>query len=710
MSAQRLERGDPTVLGSSRVDGGVNFAVYSERSTALELCLFDATDREIVRLPFSDRTDGVWHGFLPEAVAGLRYGFRAHGTFDPDHGLFFDPARVMIDPYTKQLSGAYIQHPAHFVQHHGVPSADNAAYVPKSVVTEPVVSRSHVNSSPRHNAPLFYEAHVRGLTRLCEQIPESLRGTYAGLAHPFLIAHLKRLGVSVVELMPVQYHIDEPHLTALGLSNYWGYNPLAFMATHNAYAFSTSEGMAELAAAVRTFHDAGIEVVLDVVFNHSAEGGAQGPILSMRGLDNLTYYRFDPQPGAGAFIDVTGCGNTLNFEHPVVAQLVLDSLRYWVQALDVDGFRFDLAVTLGRQGDHFSARHGLIEQISTDPLLSGRRLIAEPWDVGPNGYQLGAFAAPWREWNDRFRDTVRAYWRGDHGAQADLGRRLHGSNELFEHDGRTPAGGINFVTAHDGFVLEDLVSYNDKHNLANGEDNRDGHAHNLSDNMGFEGESTDPVLRAKRDRRKRAMLATLFLSQGTPMLLGGDEFGNSQQGNNNAYCQDGPLGWLQWNPEHELVAYIARLSELRASSNPIWRLKFVHHPWSAEDRRAEDSRAEEMSSPGDGHSTSAAPGASIAWRRADGGEMVEGDWHASDCPFALLRADSTLLEMCCFNRSPAAVAFQLPLPERQWEGRLDSSAADGVPELNLNDGRVVVEPHSVVVLHSRIEAATSRIE
>jgi isoamylase len=701
MGARRLQQGDSSALGSSCVDGGVNFAVYSERASALELCLFDQTDRESARLPLPARTGDVWHGFLPDAGPGLRYGFRAYGAFDPDNGLFFDPARVMIDPYAKRLSGAYIQHPAHFVQAAGIPSLDNAAYVPKSVVTEPVVGSNRVNPSVRHSMPLIYEAHVRGLTRLCESIPEAVRGTYAGLAHPFLITHLKRLGVSVVELMPVQYHIDEPHLTALGLTNYWGYNPLAFMATHNAYASCASGAVAELAAAVRAFHDAGIEVVLDVVFNHSAEGGAQGPILSMRGLDNLTYYRFDPQPGTGGFIDVTGCGNTLNFAHPVVSRLVLDSLRYWVQVLDVDGFRFDLAVALGRHGDHFSARNGLLEQISNDPVLSGRRLIAEPWDVGPNGYQLGAFAAPWREWNDRFRDTVRAYWRGDPGAQADLGRRLHGSNELFEHDGRTPAGGINFVTAHDGFVLEDLVSYHDKHNLANGEDNRDGHAHNLSDNMGHEGASTDPVLRAKRDRRKRAMLATLFLAQGTPMLLGGDEFGNSQQGNNNAYCQDGPLGWLQWNTEHALVAYIARLSELRASSNPIWRLKFVHKPW----------RSEEMPSPDGGHSTGALPDASIAWRRADGSEMVEADWHAPDCPFSLLRADNTVLEMCCFNRSSETVAFQLPLPERRWEGRLDSSTADGVPELNLDNGCVLVGPQAVVVVHSRIEAAlTSRTE
>lgn len=693
MSARRLERGDPSALGSSCVDGGVNFAVYSERAAGLELCLFDPADREIMRVPLPDRTDDVWHGYLPEAGAGLRYGFRAHGAFEPDNGLFFDPSRVLIDPYAKRLCGAYIQHPAHFAQRSNLSSTDNAAYVPKSVVTEPVAALNSVNSLVRHSTPLIYEAHVRGLTRLCDLIPGPLRGTYAGLAHPYLIAHLKRLGVSVIELMPVQYHIDEPHLTALGLSNYWGYNPLAFMAPHNAYAQNASGVIQELATAVRVFHDAGIEVVLDVVFNHSAESGADGPILSMRGLDNLTYYRFDPERGTGGFIDVTGCGNTLNFTHPNVARLVLDSLRYWVQALDVDGFRFDLAVSLGRQGDQFSAKGGLLEQISTDPVLSGRRLIAEPWDVGPNGYQLGAFAAPWREWNDRFRDTVRAYWRGDHGAQADLGRRLHGSNELFEHDGRTPAGGINFVTAHDGFVLEDLVSYADKHNLANGENNRDGHVHNLSDNMGHEGESADPALRAARDRRKRAMLATLFLAQGTPMLLGGDEFGNSQQGNNNAYCQDGPLGWLKWNHEHELVAYVARLSELRGLSSPVWRLKFVHQQWLAEETPSADAV----------DPRSSVPDAAIAWLRADGSNMVEADWHSKDCPFALLRADNSVLEICCFNRSQEAVSFQLPLPNRCWEGQLDSSMADGVPELNLDEGRVVVEPYSVVVLHSGFE-------
>jgi len=693
MTSRRLEQGDASTLGSSCIDGGVNFAVYSERAAAIDLCLFDPSDREVMRLPLPERTGDVWHGFLPEAQAGLRYGFRAHGDFEPSSGLFFDPARVLVDPYARLLSGAYIPHPAHFVGEPGRTSVDNALYVPKSVVTNPVTQPRNVSSSVRTNSPLIYEAHVRGLTRLCEAIPEPLRGTYAGLAHPYLIAHLKRLGVSVIELMPVQYHIDEPHLTALGLTNYWGYNPLAFMAPHNAYAHCAREAMQELAGAVRAFHDAGIEVVLDVVFNHSAEGGAQGPILSMRGLDNLTYYRFDTQSASGSFVDVTGCGNTLNFTHPAVERLVLESLRYWVQALDVDGFRFDLAVTLGRQGDYFSAKDGLLEKIATDPDLAGRRLIAEPWDIGPNGYQLGAFAAPWREWNDRFRDTVRAYWRGDPGAQADFGRRLHGSNELFEHDGRTPAGGINFVTAHDGFVLQDLVAYNLKHNRANGENNRDGHAHNLSDNMGHEGETSDPVLQAARERRKRAMLTTLFLAQGTPMLLGGDEFGNSQQGNNNAYCQDGPLGWLQWNSEHELIGFIARLSELRAMSNPIWRLKFVHQAW----------RGEDVPVPGTNNPANTVTDAAVAWLRADGKDLLEGDWHLPDCPFALLRADSTLLEMCCFNRSSEPVSFQLPLPGRQWQYQLDSSMVDGVPELNSIEGQVLVAPQSVTVLISRIE-------
>ena len=689
MRSRRLECGDPSRLGSACVAGGVNFAVYSERASSVELSLFDQADREILRVPLPGHTGHVWHGFLPESAAGLRYGFRAHGVFDPPNGLFFNPARVLVDPYARALSGSYVPHPSH----HGAAALDNALYVPKSLVT---ADGAGLHTLPgRHGrsagsvAPLIYEAHVRGLTQLCPNLPLPLRGTYAGLTHPRVLAHLKRLGVGVIELLPVQYHIDEPHLAPLGLTNYWGYNPLALMALHPGYASQPLQAQAELAAAVRAFHDAGIEVVLDVVFNHTAESGVDGPVLSMRGLDNHVYYRFEH----GQFVNVTGCGNTLNVAHPVVERLVIDSLHHLAQTLDVDGFRFDLAVTLGRNGDRFSAQDGLLAKITADPVLSRLRLIAEPWDIGPDGYQLGAFAAPWREWNDRFRDTVRSYWRGDPGAQADLGRRLHGSSERFEHDGRTPAASVNFVSAHDGFVLEDLVSFAHKHNAANGEQNRDGHSHNLSDNMGHEGRTADPLLRQARERRKRAMLATLFLAQGTPMLLGGDEFGNSQQGNNNAYCQDNPLGWVHWDAGHALVDYIGRLSALRQSAESIWQDNFVHAAWTADSTDTVDADADAET-----------PAASIAWLRADGVPMCDADWHAQDCPFILVRATGSRTELCCFNRSPESVTFVLPEAPQHWRVRLDSARPDGISVQRNAAGKVLVAPQSVVVLDSGNEA------
>lgn len=677
----QLHRGDPSLSGSHCLDGGVNFTVYSETAEAMDLCLFDPEGRQTAQLPFRDRTDHIWHGFLPGASAGLSYGFRAHGPFAPERGLFFDPARLLIDPWARQLRGSYSQHSGHFPGN----QMDTAAWTPRSVVT----SDSSADARHRHAltqrepAPLIYEAHVRGLTAQHPDVPQSIRGTYAALGHPAIIKHLQQLGVGALELLPVQFHIDEPHLVARGLSNYWGYSPIGCMALHSSYAANPGDATGELASSVARLHEAGIEVILDVVLNHTAEGGIDGPIVSLRGIDPATWYLHRSSPGELA--DFTGCGNTLNVTHPVVQRWIIAGLRHWAISLGVDGFRFDLALTLGRQGEGFDAGSGLLAAISSDPLLGSLRLIAEPWDVGPHGYRLGAFGTPWREWNDRFRDGVRAYWKGEPGAQAELGRRLHGSSDLFEGSGRTPSASINFITAHDGFCLNDLVSYAHKHNEANGEDNRDGHTHNLSDDCGQEGPVDDMLIIERRGRRVRALLTTLFVAEGTPMLLAGDELGHTQGGNNNAYCQDNATTWLDWSAPQQLTEFVSSLAALRSTRSPVWTNTFVHADYC----------------------TGAPVIPSLAWLRADGATMTESDWHAQDCAFVLLRADDQRIELCCFNRSETAIDFRLPdhLASRSWTVRLDSAAVSGIRADRTIGQPFIVEPQSVLILDCAAQGA-----
>jgi glycogen operon protein len=543
-----IETGKSQQPGSHWDGKGVNFALYSSSAEAVELCLFDERFQEIQRLLLPDCTDGIWHGYLPGCSPGQRYGYRVQGAWAPAEGLRHNPAKLLIDPYARLLDGGFSWSPAVFdfdPDSSGDPwlinPLDSAAFVPKSVVSGPVAQA--LSPSPRiaWSEVVILEANVRGFTMKHPGVPEADRGRFLGLSNGEILDYLKALGITSVELMPVHAFIDENFLVKRGLKNYWGYNTINFFTPESRYAGRNAVG--EFREMVNAIHDAGMEVILDVVYNHTGEGDGRGPSLSFRGIDNLAYYRTEPgQPAE--YINDTGCGNTLNVDHPRVQELVLDSLRYWRRDMGVDGFRFDLAPVLGRTPGGFDGCHPLLEKIRFDPQLEGSRMIAEPWDPGPGGYQLGHFSQRFAEWNDRFRDTVRRFWRGDTGQLSKLAKRLHGSADLFEPSGRGAAASINFITSHDGYTLADLVSYEQRHNQSNGEDNRDGHTHNYSSNHGAEGDTDDDSIIRLRRRQRINLLATLLLSQGTPMLLAGDEFGNTQQGNNNAYAQDNETGWL----------------------------------------------------------------------------------------------------------------------------------------------------------------------
>jgi len=546
-----MQAGSPEQLGAHWDGRGVNFALYSSAAEAVELCLFDASGQQQRCFMLPGCQDGVWHGYLPDCEPGQRYGYRAHGPWAPAKGLRFNPSKLLIDPYARALEGTFRWSGAVYDFDNTTTGSrlqpnrsDSAAYIPRSVVTagpaEFAATRPHIPWAET----VIYEANVRGFTMRHPDIPEPERGKFRGLCNAKILAYLKALGITSLELMPVHTMIDEGFLVGRGLTNFWGYNSVNFFTADLRYA--SRDACLEFREMVNSIHEAGIEVILDVVYNHTGEGGGRGPTLSFRGIDNLAYYRTEPE-NPGRYIDDTGCGNTLNADHPRVQALVMDSLVYWHRDMGVDGFRFDLAPVLGRTSLGFDPAHALLRQINDDPRLSGARLIAEPWDAGPGGYQLGRFPSRWAEWNDKYRDSVRRFWRGDADRLSDLARRLHGSSDIFEASGRAPQASINFITSHDGFTLRDLVSYEQRHNEANGEDNRDGHAHNYSSNHGVEGETKDAEINRFRRRQRLNMLATLLLSKGTPMLLAGDELGNSQSGNNNAYAQDNATGWLDWS-------------------------------------------------------------------------------------------------------------------------------------------------------------------
>jgi glycogen operon protein len=669
--------GRPYPLGATFDGAGTNFALFSEVAECVELCLFDDDGHE-TRLTLPESTGYVWHGYLPTVTPGQRYGYRVHGPWDPAAGQRCNPAKLLIDPYAKAIAGGVRWDPACYPYRPGEPDVrddrDSAPFVPRSVVVNPFFdwSADRNPARPLHES-MIYEVHVRGFTRTHPGVPEGLQGTYAGLAHPAAIDHLLGLGVNAVELMPVHQFVHDQHLVDRGLRNYWGYNSLGFFAPHNEYASTGELGdqVGEFKAMVRALHQAGIEVILDVVYNHTAEGNHLGPMLAFKGIDNQAYYRLigdDPR----YYMDYTGTGNSLNVRHPHVLQLIMDSLRYWVLEMHVDGFRFDLASTLARElhdVDRLSAFFDLIHQ---DPVISQVKLIAEPWDVGEGGYQVGNFPVLWSEWNGRYRDSVRDFWRGEPGAMADFAYRLTGSSDLYEDTGRRPYASINFVTAHDGFTLADLVSYNEKHNEANGEDNRDGESHNRSWNCGVEGPTEDPAVLELRRRQRRNLLATMLLSQGVPMLLAGDELGRTQLGNNNAYCQDGPLSWLDWeHPDEGFLDFASRLIALRRDHPVFRRRRFF---------QGQPIHGLEL--------------ADIEWFTTDGVEMAEEDWgqgHLRDLAMLLdgeaipsrddrgepIRDDAFYL---VFNARDDAISATLPPRGKSWTLVMDTAADDPFPD------------------------------
>jgi isoamylase len=568
--------GNPYPLGATYDGYGTNFSVFSEVAEKVELCLFDDRGRE-TRIELPEATGYVWHGYHPRVEPGQRYGFRVYGPYDPKRGLRCNPRKLLLDPYAKAVVGELVWNEAIFGYRFGDPDGpanrrNSAPYVPRSVVTTPFFDWGN-DRPPRTSwsSTVIYEAHVKGLTMTHHAVPDQLRGTYSGLAHPAVISHLHELGVTAIELLPVHHFISEHHLVERGLTDYWGYNSIAYLAPHDAYASAPGlRAVAEFKQMVKTLHAAGIEVILDVVYNHTAEGNHLGPTLSLKGFDNQAYYRLvDDDPRY--YMDYTGTGNSMNMRQPHVLQLIMDSLRYWVEEMHVDGFRFDLASTLARELHDVDRLSTFFEVIQQDPVISQTKLIAEPWDVGEGGYQVGNFPPLWSEWNGRYRDTVRDFWRGEDQTLPEFAYRFTGSSDLYQSDRRRPSASINFVTAHDGFTLRDLVSYNDKHNEANHEDNRDGTDDNRSWNCGVEGETDDPEILALRARQQRNLLTTLLLSQGVPMLLGGDELGRTQGGNNNGYAQDNEISWYDWDDvDEDLLAWTRGLLTLRRE-HPVFR-------------------------------------------------------------------------------------------------------------------------------------------
>jgi isoamylase len=669
--------GEPYPRGATWDGEGVNFALFAANAASVELCIFDASGKhELQRIEVRERTDEVWHCYLPEARPGTLYGYRVHGPYDPERGHRFNPHKLLIEPYAKHIQGPLHWSDAHFGYRVGnakedlsFDKRDSAPGTPKCRVIDPAFTwgDDRPPRTPWHDT-VIYEAHVRGLTLLHPGVPKHLRGTYAGVATAPVVEHLLRLGVTAIELMPVHSFVDDHHLLSKGLHNYWGYNSIGFFAPELRY--SHTGRISEFKTMVKTLHSAGIEVILDVVYNHTAEGNQMGPTLSFRGIDNASYYRLLPE-NPRYYMDFTGTGNTLNLQHPRVLQLLMDSLRYWVLEMHVDGFRFDLASALARELFDVDRLGSFFDTIGQDPALSQVKLIAEPWDIGSGGYQVGNFPPGWNEWNDKYRDTMRSYWKGDGGLIGDFARRFTGSADLYEASGRKPHASINFITAHDGFTLRDLVSYNEKHNEANAEDNRDGNNDNRSWNCGVEGPSQDPEVTALRARQKRNLLATLLFSQGVPMVLAGDELGHTQQGNNNAYCQDNRTSWLDWDLSEESAAFLefaARVIAMRRKHPVFSRRRFLQRDAITADGLKE-----------------------IIWLNPDGHEMSVEKWneHFARClgvylsGAAMERSDGRGRPvkdnnfLLLFNAHHEIIPFKMPdfLQDKAWWTELDTADA-----------------------------------
>jgi isoamylase len=700
-STMQIWPGSAYPLGATYDGSGTNFALFSEVAERVELCLFDADGTE-VRHDLPEMDGFVWHAFLPGVEPGQRYGYRVHGPYDPSRGHRCNPSKLLLDPYAKAIDGKFEWGQALFSYNFGDAQSrndeDSAGAMPKSVVISPFFDWGVDRPPKRQYAEsVIYEAHVKGLTYQHPEIPAELRGTYSAIAHPAMIDHLRSLGVTAIELMPVHHFANDSTLIDRGLSNYWGYNTIGFFAPDSKYSSSASPGgqVQEFKSMVRELHDAGIEVILDVVYNHTGEGNHLGPTLCFKGIDNSAYYRLvdnDQQ----FYMDYTGTGNTLNVRHPHALQLIMDSLRYWVIEMHVDGFRFDLAATLAREFYDVERLSSFFELVQQDPTVSQVKLIAEPWDVGPGGYQVGNFPPQWTEWNGKYRDTVRDFWRGEAATLGEFASRLTGSADLYEHSARRPVASINFVTAQDGFTLRDLVSYNEKHNEANGEDNRDGESYNRSWNCGHEGPTDDPEVNALRARQQRNFLATLLLSQGVPMISHGDELGRTQQGNNNGFCQDNELTWIDWkNLDVDLLAFTRYVSSLRRD-HPVFRRRrfFDGLPVGRRGRKGLPD---------------------IAWLRPDGSQMTKQDWGSGfgravavflngqgiadrDGRGERVVDDSFVL---CFSAHHEHIQFMLPPASygRNWQVVLDTMNPDvGDEQVLRYRQRVDVGPRALVVL------------
>ena len=657
-----MEPGCPETLGATLVDGGVNFAVWAATAEAVELCLFDDAGRE-THFSLPEQTDGVWHGFLPGCTAGQAYGYRVHGKFDLERGLRANPAKLLLDPYARALTGEFGWAQELFDHRRDgddvvIDSRDSAPFVPKSMVVGNVHTASRGPAVP-WSETVVYETNVRGYTMRRPAVPDADRGTFAGMRNRDVLRYIKSLGVTAIELMPIFEFVDETFLVQRNLRNFWGYNTVHFFAPASRYA--QIDPRAEFVDMVNSIHEAGLEVILDVAYNHTGESGADGPTLSFRGLDNLTYYRTATED-PGSYINDTGTGNTLNMDAPTTRRLVRDSLAYWAEAMGVDGFRFDLASIMGRSATGFTTNHPFFSELAAERRLSHCKLIAEPWDPGPGGYQLGAFPAPWAEWNDRYRDSVRRFWRGDANEAAELAQRMHGSADVFQPSGRGPLCSVNFVTAHDGFTLLDLTSYSERHNEDNGEKNRDGHAHNFSDNNGVEGPTTDDMINSRRRQQRLNFLATLLLSQGVPMLLAGDEIGNSQRGNNNAYAQDNEIGWIDWSGLDDDPAFLAAVRALIDLRRDVALLRQPHYVHGDQGDAARD----------------------VVWLHPDGNEIGDGEWHQVRAFTMLLTgqtdAGQTTMAAVLLNGDTATARFSLPREDdRDWSIRFVSAAQEFRP-------------------------------
>ncbi|WP_288429449.1 glycogen debranching protein GlgX [uncultured Agrobacterium sp.] len=683
-----IQPGDFTRLGANFDGEGVNFAIFSAHAERVELCLFDETGKtEIERITLPEFTNEIWHGYIPGLKPGALYGYRVHGPYDPENGHRFNPNKLLVDPYARELVGDIEWGQEQFgytldaeEKDLSFNESDSASKMPKCRVIDP--KDYDWSGDARPNIPwsktIFYETHVKGFTKLHPALPEELKGTYDGLGHKDVVGYIKSLGITSIELLPTHYFPDDSHLLDKGLKNFWGYNSLGFFAPASRYY--GPRAMAGFRDMVRSFHDAGIEVILDVVYNHTAEGNELGPTLSFKGIDNFSYYRTLPdQPRY--YINDTGTGNTVNTSHPRVLQMVTDSLRYWAEDMHIDGFRFDLGTILGREPEGFDQRSGFFDAVGQDPVLSRLKLVGEPWDIGPGGYQVGGFPPGWAEWNDKYRDTVREYWKDEDGTAGDFAARVLGSGDVYDLRGRKTWASVNFITAHDGFTLNDLVSYNDKHNEANGEDNKDGHSDNRSFNYGAEGPTEDEGINAVRDRQKRNFLATLLLSHGTPMILAGDEFGRSQMGNNNGYCQDSDLSWVHWEglPEsaETLRDFTRRLIDIR-QNHSILRRDSWHD------------------------------GTHVTWLNPGGGEQKQEHWNdpgSTSLGLRLTREGDGAGEewkdvLILFNPHEGDVEFKLPEVENGWTTELTTADPTVSGNQIANSQNYTMEGRSLILLRA----------